>query len=338
MAIRSRPMPPKDIPACVAHIAAHPILATRYGKLIRLLSKAIRLLLSLDYPTATLFEEVLGSTHRLLGVSLAAFVTDQFLHQAKSTASFWIGPELVKRIAAGISPFLTDAQVRDANSTAGLNLLVWHTTLYPEVHSRAEVGTAAFTALEDSYRGFHLQEIFEQADCYDQMCGMLTAGGWYFHRIAGRYGKCPNITRDNFSAEPRNIGITRELALSTPGSWIGSLFLYGTPLCGFNRSQQRLLEASFLGDTDEEVRLKLGISLSAVKKTWHSIYERSAALLPDLRFGSNDSQNSPSRGPQKKQHLLAYLRQHPEELRPVSRKLVDSHLDNHPNPTRIVLR
>jgi hypothetical protein len=77
------------------------------------------------------------------------------------------------------------------------------------------------------------------------------------------------------------------------------------------------------GGTDKELADELGISLSAVKKTWRMIYDRVAACQPEL-IPSNSQADAwtQDRGKQKKQRLLAYLREHPEELRPVSRKLL----------------
>ena len=95
------------------------------------------------------------------------------------------------------------------------------------------------------------------------------------------------------------------LALASPGA---------NNDCCFRRSQ---------GGTDEELSGELGISLSTVKKTWRSIYDRVAACLPEL-IPSNSQPNGDAskRGRDKKQHLIAYLREHPEELRPVSRSLL----------------
>ena len=78
------------------------------------------------------------------------------------------------------------------------------------------------------------------------------------------------------------------------------------------------------GGTDQELRDDLGISLSSVKKMWRSAYDRVAACLPELiprNLVADDNGNS-ERGKEKKQHLMGYLREHPEELRPVSRKLL----------------
>ncbi len=79
------------------------------------------------------------------------------------------------------------------------------------------------------------------------------------------------------------------------------------------------------GGTDRELSGDLGISLATVKKTWRSIYDRVATRSPDLisaNSAANGDEAMPERGREKKHPLIAYLRQHPEELRPVSRKLL----------------
>ena len=123
--------------------------------------------------------------------------------------------------------------------------------------------------------------------------------------------------------EPHIVGITRELALQQFGSWISSLFRYQPPRFGFTRGEQRLLLSALLGGTDEELSSLLNTSLSTVKKTWRSVYDRVAARLPELIPSNSQPDGDVSkRGRDKKQRLIAYLREHPEELRPVSRSLL----------------
>jgi len=75
------------------------------------------------------------------------------------------------------------------------------------------------------------------------------------------------------------------------------------------------------GGTDQELSQNLRVSVPTVKKMWLSIYRRVADHLPAL--SANQSQPdvwSVRRGKEKKRGLLAYLREHPEELRPVCRR------------------
>jgi DNA-directed RNA polymerase specialized sigma subunit len=83
----------------------------------------------------------------------------------------------------------------------------------------------------------------------------------------------------------------------------------------------KVMQELLRGATDDELSDELAISLSAVKKAWSSIYVRAAERLLDsiLDLDPREEQNG-DRGRQKKQRLLACLREHPEELRPYSRK------------------
>ena len=127
-------------------------------------------------------------------------------------------------------------------------------------------------------------------------------------------------------SKPHIVGITRDLELKRQrdwaGSWVGALFDYHPPMLGLNRSEQRLLSCALPGATDEQLAGMLGTSLSAVKKMWVSIYRRVEDCLPELISDPLPSDIPASgRGREKRRRLLAYLREHPEELRP-SRELL----------------
>jgi hypothetical protein len=325
MDVHYRPMEPNDIRRCVEHVAAHPILGPRYGKLIENLPSAMGTALGCDYGFSV-FEELEGSRSRFLGAGLAVFVRDDFLREAKATSFFWVGPELVKRITRGKSPLLSPAEVRYANSTEGLDLMVWDNTIYPQDLIRAEVGMQAMAAFEEAYRGFRLREVFSQANSLEQLYGARDAGGLYFDRLKGCYGNFPELDASNFGEQARNFGITRELASIHGSSRVGALFVYRPPQFGFSRGEQRLLLSALAdGGTDEELSGSLGISVYTVKQTWRAIYDRVEACIPELLPGNSHAHSQgETRGKQKKQRLLAYLRERPEELRPVSRTLLFS--------------
>jgi DNA-binding NarL/FixJ family response regulator len=97
------------------------------------------------------------------------------------------------------------------------------------------------------------------------------------------------------------------------------VFDYHPPILRFSPSEQRLLTFALSGVTDEQLAEALGISVSGVKKMWISIHRRVEASMPDL-IPESHSREVPtnSRGKEKRRRLLAYLRDHPEELRPAS--------------------
>ena len=80
-----------------------------------------------------------------------------------------------------------------------------------------------------------------------------------------------------------------------------------------------MLSSALTGATDEHLSRTLDISIPAIKKTWASIYRRVADHMPELvpdAFQS-DAGGAPP-GKEKRRELLGYLREHPEELRPVA--------------------
>jgi hypothetical protein len=55
----------------------------------------------------------------------------------------------------------------------------------------------------------------------------------------------------------------------------------------------------------------LFVSLPAIKRRWENIFDRVGSIRPDLCPLGNGT-----RGIQKRQRVLSYVRSHPEELRP----------------------
>ena len=66
-----------------------------------------------------------GSRPRICCLGFTVMVRDQFLNELKTPPHFWIGPEMIRRIVKGESPFLSSKEIREANSRDGLNLVCW---------------------------------------------------------------------------------------------------------------------------------------------------------------------------------------------------------------------
>jgi hypothetical protein len=323
MSIRYRPMRPNDARDCAQVIAAHPVLSARYGDAIWHLRSAWLKLLGSAAFTAVVFEELEGAKRAVLGAGIAVFVTDDFIRELKGDPSLWFGPELTIRIARGESPLLTDNQVREANSSDGLNLVCWQPGILPEDLLRGEVSALIMTSFVELFRGFLLKETFAQAETQDHAEALRLTGALLWNPSEGSYGGFSAVSPAQLIERPHVIGMTRELAAKNGGSWAGSMFLYQPPKFGFSRSEQRLLLSALNGATDQELGEELRISLSTVKKTWRLIYDRVAVCRPELiPFNSTAENGTPERGREKKQRLISYLRGHLEELRPISRKLL----------------
>ena len=327
MAVRYRPMRLRDIPECARIVASHPKLGPRYGTEIANLSAFWRRLFANEwYFTNAVFEEGEGGSVRVLGVGLCVFVSDDFLQEAKNPPSFWFGPEITRRVTRGHSPLLTEKQVAEANSRQGLNLLVLQTGLNPEYFTRPEATAVNATAFVEGQRGYRLKEISAQGETPEHLVAMLNFGALLFSYTEGCYLDSPIQNLERISVEPHLAGLTREAATRRKGSWLGSLFVYQPPRLGFSRGEQQLLFAAMGGKTDEELSDLLGVSLYTVKKVWRAVYTRVGDNLPELIPNQLSKEELPQvdRGKEKKRRLLAYLREHPEELRPISRKLLQA--------------
>jgi DNA-binding CsgD family transcriptional regulator len=258
---------------------------------------------------------------------VTAVVNDAFLRDMKTPPHFWIGPELVRRVMGGASPVLTAKELREANSHTGLNMVCWENCVRPGYEAHKELHRYLMSAFIALHRGYLWKEVIaNQPESLDRLAFLLHTGAYLWDPLAGRYTSTIRMPEDIVS-KPHILGVTRELEQSRQGDWagkwVGSLFDYQAPILGLNRSEQRLLAFALPGTTDEDLANILGISLTTVKKLWVSIYRRVEDHLPELvpdPFRPGLSSNG--RGREKRRHLLIYLREHPEELRPHSRKLI----------------
>jgi len=139
---------------------------------------------------------------------------------------------------------------------------------------------------------------------------------------------------------PRLYGGDAGTSAGRPGTLLAAIFNYQPPCFFFKSGQQDLLFHALLGATDDEIATALHLSRNTLKKRWNEIYERVDAVAPqifaaEMRVGRPGNGNghrpvngkdigtlseagaTATRGAEKKRRMLAYLRHHFEELRPV---------------------
>ena len=107
---------------------------------------------------------------------------------------------------------------------------------------------------------------------------------------------------------------TRDSVLTAPYSVAAALYRYRAPVLRLRPAEQKLLAAALAGKTDAELSADLGLSIEAIKKRWMSIFERVDEFKPEIL--SRADADGDGRGPQKRHRVVAYIRTHPEELRP----------------------
>jgi hypothetical protein len=93
-----------------------------------------------------------------------------------------------------------------------------------------------------------------------------------------------------------------------------SIYRYKAPVLRLPAAEQELLLAAIPGKTDAELSAELGLSVEATKKRWRSVFDRVMQYQPEIV--SPATAETEGRGPQKRHRVIAYVRNHPEELRP----------------------
>ncbi len=252
---------------------------------------------------------------RLVAFGINAFVTDDFMGELRSGCLPPLpAAHVVARCLTGDSPLLGPGDVRRANSGGGLNALVLHigwdeAALTPE-ETRA-VKAKLLEAFSHTIGGYQIQEVIQEVYSEEEMRRGLAAGALLRTDYARFLG-------DTLPPPLRPYLIGNSRAEVQDGSTIAPLFFYTPPRFFFKPWEQEMLGHALLGTSDADLSTDLHVSPSAVQKRWHAVYERATSAAPELF--PPDAATGPARqtrGTEKRRHLLAYLRHHPEELRPV---------------------
>ena len=275
-----------------------------------------RLLLAAGSLNGMVLEDLAAPpTERLAAFGMSAFVSPEFMAEARCGETPGVAALVARRLTAGETPVLSPDAIRRANSGPGMHLLVLH---YAEAATdrperlrgvRDKQGETFFYV----HGGYRYAEILVEHRG-DHLRQFALEGGFRIRSEYGAYyrthsrppGECPTL-----------LGVTREETLQHPGLHIARLFAYTPPRFYFKPREQALLRHALLDKTDEEMAAALDVTVDAVKKRWAGIYDRVADRAPGLFPDSPEAGGPAHRGQEKRRHLLRYLRLHPEELRPV---------------------
>lgn len=256
---------------------------------------------------------------RVVSFCATVFVTDEFCCEAQSTLPPYLGVQVARHYLSHELPVLNREQVARANAVGGLNVMMCFGGWAHEGLSREQilaVREKQSEAFHLAHSGYRVKEFLADPIGGEALQWMLDAGA-HVRRDYSRYFQKHGVPITGSSQRPWLVGLTKEEASANPGSHLSSFFAYTSPRFQFNRSEQLLLHHALIGETSEELATSLFISPWTVKKRWHAIYERVADVDPELLPPPiADGPHVASRGVERRRHLLYYLRQHPEELRP----------------------
>jgi hypothetical protein len=251
---------------------------------------------------------------RVVGVGGAAFVKPNLISAERAQPRPGLMERVVRSALSERSVALNRREIEAANAAEGLCLVVllhhWLDALPEAV--KMDIRRQLMVTFLDDVRGYRLIEILTEVRTAEIPWGL--AGGF---RQRSDYSDSHGERTDPGLCRCL-MGVSREEALSAEGSTVSILFNYTPPRLHFTSSQRRLLAHALQHKTDKEIAVELGVSLSAVKKTWAAIFERVSSYFDTMCAESSVRAQCGrgTRGAQKRHRLLNYLQEHPEELRP----------------------
>ncbi|MDW5267301.1 MULTISPECIES: hypothetical protein [Acidobacteriaceae] len=245
-------------------------------------------------------------TGRIVACGSSVFVTPDFATQELERPRPYLNSRIIASIASKKSVMLAESVLNGESTHCPVDLVVLNGDYLNDSLSEDELDEVhmllPFTFME-AHLGYRLNRILIEWTGETQRQFHHSSGVWRAVEIFGQ--------------EDRGLSImTRKDALAVSGSIAGALFQYQEPILHLHETDKHLLAEALRGGTDSELALRMNLSLASVKKRWLSLFQRVAETQPALLPGCHEQNWNAYRGPQKRHHILAYVRSHPQEIRP----------------------
>lgn len=241
---------------------------------------------------------------RIVGCGIGVFVDSAFADRELASPAPGLNSRIIASIAAAQSVVLDRAAIAAGNAGRGLDFVNlcgnWRDELLDSAQI-AEVQTLLGTSFLENLAGYRFNRVIKEA------IGRATI------ELAHATGSYRCVA--DFGGQERALFVVApDDARGIPFSVAARMYRYRPPLLRLRPAEQALLAAARDGKTDAELSADLGVSIEAVKKRWISVFGRIESLRPEIL--SPAGAEGSGRGPQKRHRVLAYIRAHPEELRP----------------------
>ena len=246
--------------------------------------------------------------HTIVGCGLGVFVSSAFADHEVENPQPGLNARIIAAIAAEEPILLSRDAIGAGNAGDGLDFVNLYGTWRDGILSPAqlaEVQALLGIGFVEQLAGYRFNRVLKEA-IGEARIALARATGTY--RLLAEFPE----------SESALAVVSRDSALGAPYSAAASIYRYRVPVLHLRPAEQALLAAALSGKTDAELSAHLGLSIEATKKRWLSVFERVGQFKPEIL--SESKADSDSRGPQKRHRVVAYVRSHPEELRPYSRE------------------
>lgn len=242
--------------------------------------------------------------HRIVGCGMGVFVGAAFADQEIQDPRPGLNSRVIAGVVSGESPILSQGDVGLGNVRQGLDFVNLYGTWRNAVTKPDDVADIQMLlgkGFAEQSSGYRFNRILKETIGDDQIL-MARATGTY--QLVAEFPETGSALAV----------VTRESATAAPYSVAASIYRYRSPILRLRPAEQELLIAALKGKTDAELSAELGLSVEAIKKRWLSIFDRVGQYAPEIL--SPTEIEGEGRGPQKRHRVVAYIRNHPEELRP----------------------
>lgn len=246
--------------------------------------------------------------------AFGVFVSDERIAKYRRCLTPFVARRVVAEWASGGHPFLRLPEIARANAEHGLDLLITH---YGHRRGDPRVHIANYESSRRALGGWNLRSFTVEYFADPQRDDRAWARSLGYRIL--EYS--PDRVREaGIPAEraPFLLTAARSDVPGNPAYGPALLFAaFSPPRFGLNAREQQLLAVALEGGTDLSIARALGISESSVKKHFRTIYEKAFATGAVDKVAPGSA--SDKRGAEARRHLLNYLREHPEELRPYNK-------------------
>ncbi len=261
----------------------------------------------------------------IVGFGFAVFVKRSFSEAEVRNPEPGLNSRIIESVSVRSPVIATYEEVREANTRGDLQQVILDTSWKHGHLSPAEVDEVRVflgTAYQALYAGYRFSRIL--TELVDEL-DLWHVQGHKTLRIVDRFETYRRANPQTAWNPGRALAeVTAESMRADPHSIASALFQQrNPPQFGFTPGEQELLDLALEVIDDTEASKLLFVTVAALKRRWAKIFERVSTVRPDLCPADGDG----IRGIQKRQRILAYVRNHPEELRPFE---VSEHKRNDP--------
>ncbi|CTQ61665.1 MAG: sigma-70 family RNA polymerase sigma factor [Roseibium album] len=254
---------------------------------------------------------------RCVAAGITCFLPQSTVDDFVARPKPYLNRRLLVRFRDGdTSVFLSPEEQARQNADAGLEMFVLEycqETFDFEQQWAHEILNAIVPVYIASHTGFNIKRCLHETE--------LVVG--HIQEAGGNPFLFEVAPQDPFSLSdighgPRGVyGVSRESLTADKATGIAKSLLYcQSPKFQLVLQEQKLVHHALEGLTDVEIAEAIGVSRDRVRQIWQRIYAHLEDVDPEFFSSVASPVEGMKRGGERRRVSVAYLRSHPEELRP----------------------